>query len=217
MTGRSCSPSASEVLISLEAARQAKLIGKGLDARVHLETSEPTLSLLQRYEPSLKELFNVSQVSLAHIEHPNGETRVTTSAAVGTKCERCWSYTTDVGQRRPLSHRLPSLRRRARRHRVSSLHRLIFNGVVHRMAERYEYPPTEFDPKPRRDGPRSKPRYIYFLSLIALSAFVAIFDHVTKKFIVNHLPAGRAHIVHPRRSAHHTRAQHRRRLQLPRR
>jgi isoleucyl-tRNA synthetase len=88
----------SEVLLSLEAARQAKLVGKGLDARVHIEASEPTLSLLQRYEPSLKELFNVSQVSLAHIEHPNGETRVTTSAAEGTKCERCWNYTTDVGR-----------------------------------------------------------------------------------------------------------------------
>jgi isoleucyl-tRNA synthetase len=87
-----------EVLISLEAARQAKLVGKGLDARVHLEASEPTLSLLQRYESSLKELFNVSQVSLAHIEHPNGETRVTTAAAEGIKCERCWNYTTDVGQ-----------------------------------------------------------------------------------------------------------------------
>jgi isoleucyl-tRNA synthetase len=88
----------SEVLLSLEAARQAKLVGKGLDARVHIEASEPTLSLLQRYESSLKELFNVSQVSLAHIEHPNGETRVTTSAAEGTKCERCWNYTTDVGR-----------------------------------------------------------------------------------------------------------------------
>src|SRR5215469_5948994 len=87
-----------EVLISLEAARQAKLIGKGLDAHVHLEVSEPTFSLLQRYESSLKELFNVSQVTLAHIEHPNGETRLTTSVADGVKCERCWNYTTDVGQ-----------------------------------------------------------------------------------------------------------------------
>jgi isoleucyl-tRNA synthetase len=87
-----------EVLLSLEIARQAKLVGKGLDARVLIEATEPTLSLLQRYEPSLKELFNVSQLSLAHIEHPNGETRVTTSAADGAKCERCWNYTTDVGQ-----------------------------------------------------------------------------------------------------------------------
>ena len=88
----------SEVLISLEAARQAKLIGKGLDAHIHIEASEPTLSLLNRYETSLKELFNVSQITLAHIEHPNGETRVTTSSAEGLKCERCWNYTTDVGQ-----------------------------------------------------------------------------------------------------------------------
>jgi isoleucyl-tRNA synthetase len=86
-----------QVLLSLEAARQAKLVGKGLDARVHIETSEPTLSLLRRYESSLKELFNVSQVSLAHIEHPDGETRVVTAAAEGIKCERCWNYTTDVG------------------------------------------------------------------------------------------------------------------------
>jgi isoleucyl-tRNA synthetase len=86
-----------EVLLSLEAARQAKLVGKGLDARVHIETSGGTLSLLERYESSLKELFNVSQVSLSHIEHPNGETRVITAAAEGVKCERCWNYTTDVG------------------------------------------------------------------------------------------------------------------------
>jgi isoleucyl-tRNA synthetase len=87
-----------QVLLSLEAARQAKLVGKGLDARISIEASEPTLTLLQRYESSLKELFNVSQVSLAHIEHPNGETRVETAAAEGLKCERCWNYTTDVGQ-----------------------------------------------------------------------------------------------------------------------
>ncbi len=87
----------SEVLISLEAARQSKLIGKGLDAKVSIEASEPVYSLLLRYEPSLKELFNVSQVSLAHIEHPEQKTVVTTLAAEGTKCARCWNYTTDVG------------------------------------------------------------------------------------------------------------------------
>ena len=86
-----------QVLLSLEAARQAKLIGKGLDAKVIIEASEPTLGLLQRYESSLKELFNVSQVVLTHIEHPNAETRVETAAADGVKCERCWNYTTDIG------------------------------------------------------------------------------------------------------------------------
>jgi isoleucyl-tRNA synthetase len=87
----------SEVLISLEAARQSKLIGKGLDAKVLIDASEPTFSLLQRYEPTLKELFNVSQVTLAHIEHPEQKTVVATLAAEGTKCARCWNYTADVG------------------------------------------------------------------------------------------------------------------------
>ncbi len=87
----------SEVLISLEAARQSKLIGKGLDAKITIEAGEPVYTLLERYEPSLKELFNVSQVALAHIEHTEQKTLVTTLAAEGVKCARCWNYTTDVG------------------------------------------------------------------------------------------------------------------------
>ena len=85
------------VLVSLEAARQNKLVGKALDAKVQIEASEPLLSLLKKYESSLKELFNVSQVELAHIEHADLQPRVTTVAADGIKCERCWNYTTDVG------------------------------------------------------------------------------------------------------------------------
>ena len=86
------------VLLSLEAARRDKLVGKGLDAKVQIETSEPLFSLLQKYESSLKELFNTSQVELAHVEHVDPQPRVTTLAADGVKCERCWNYTTDVGQ-----------------------------------------------------------------------------------------------------------------------
>ncbi|MBN9614854.1 MAG: isoleucine--tRNA ligase [Acidobacteriales bacterium 59-55] len=85
------------VLISLEAARRDKLVGKALDAKVQIEASESLLSLLKKYESSLKELFNVSQVELTHIERADSETYVTTVAADGTKCERCWNYTTDVG------------------------------------------------------------------------------------------------------------------------
>jgi isoleucyl-tRNA synthetase len=86
------------VLLSLEAARRDKLVGKGLDAKVQIETSEPLFSLLQKYESSLKELFNTSQVELAHVEHVDPQPRVTTLAADGVKCERCWNYTTDVGK-----------------------------------------------------------------------------------------------------------------------
>ena len=65
------------------------------------------------------------------------------------------------------------------------------------MAERYEYPPTEFDPKPRRTRTPGQRRYVYFFALLALAAFVAIADHASKKFIVNHLPVGRAHTFIP--------------------
>ncbi|WP_084081017.1 signal peptidase II [Edaphobacter aggregans] len=64
------------------------------------------------------------------------------------------------------------------------------------MAERYEYPPTEFDPKRRSRTPGQR-RYVYFFALLALAAFVAIADHASKKFIVNHLPVGRSHTVIP--------------------
>jgi signal peptidase II len=62
------------------------------------------------------------------------------------------------------------------------------------MPERYEYPPTEFDHKPRRasDGRRR-----YFPLLLGLAAFVAIADHVSKKFISHRLPVGRSHTVIP--------------------
>jgi signal peptidase II len=62
------------------------------------------------------------------------------------------------------------------------------------MPERYEYPPTEFDPKPRQPANR---RSFYFPLLLALSAFVAIADHVSKKFISHRLPIGRSHTVIP--------------------
>jgi signal peptidase II len=59
------------------------------------------------------------------------------------------------------------------------------------MPERYEYPATEFD-APKKSGRRR-----YFPLLLALSAFVAIADHISKKFIVHHLAAGRTHTIIP--------------------
>jgi signal peptidase II len=64
------------------------------------------------------------------------------------------------------------------------------------MPERYEYPPTEFDPKPSRSSTR-KGSWFYFPLLLSLSAFVAIADHVSKKFISHRLPVGRTHTVIP--------------------
>src|SRR5205807_2212242 len=80
-------------LLSLEEARREKRIGKALEAKLKLELPSNLLTVARRYEPSLKELLNVSQVELT-----SGEgIQVTTADADGNKCARCWNYRTDVG------------------------------------------------------------------------------------------------------------------------
>jgi isoleucyl-tRNA synthetase len=76
------------VLKALEEARQAKQIGTSLEAKVRLATSD----LLQRYETDLPSLFIVSQVIL---EPGEG---VLIERADGSKCERCWKYSTRTGE-----------------------------------------------------------------------------------------------------------------------
>ncbi len=75
------------VLKALEEARQAKLIGKSLEARVRLQG-------YQDFEADLPEVFIVSQVVL----EPGDELRAIVERADGTKCERCWRYSTLVGE-----------------------------------------------------------------------------------------------------------------------
>jgi isoleucyl-tRNA synthetase len=77
----------------LEEARREKRIGKALEAKLTLELPSNLLAVAQRYEPSLKELLNVSQVELTGGE----DIRATTVGADGSKCTRCWNYRTDVG------------------------------------------------------------------------------------------------------------------------
>jgi isoleucyl-tRNA synthetase len=85
------------VLLSLEAARKEKRIGKALDAKVQIEFSATLKPLLEKYRDSLKELLNVSQVELLPAA-ANAEIRVTTLPADGQKCERCWNYSIHVGE-----------------------------------------------------------------------------------------------------------------------
>jgi isoleucyl-tRNA synthetase len=82
------------VLKSLEAARQDKSIGAPLEARVHLTADGDLYPLLERYAQALPGLFIVSQVSLE--PGPEG-LHVKVDRARGSKCERCWKYTSDVG------------------------------------------------------------------------------------------------------------------------
>ncbi len=83
------------VLKSLELARQDKFIGAPLEARVQIAANGDVYPLLEQYASELPGLFIVSQVELKN--GAPGDLDVTIARAEGTKCERCWKYTTDVG------------------------------------------------------------------------------------------------------------------------
>jgi isoleucyl-tRNA synthetase len=89
-----------EVLKALEEARNQKLIGTGLEAEVTLTTADPVYALLKRNEGQLRYLFIVSAVSLVQ-GSGNGSgsgVHVEVKKADGIKCERCWNYSTHVGE-----------------------------------------------------------------------------------------------------------------------
>ncbi len=88
-------PLRDEVLKSLETARQEKVIGAPLEAAVRLSADEPLYPLLEKYAHELPGLFIVSHVVLA--KQTESGIRATIERAGGTKCERCWKYTHDVG------------------------------------------------------------------------------------------------------------------------
>jgi isoleucyl-tRNA synthetase len=84
----------------LETARAEKQIGKALEAKVvvHVATGA-VAAALSKYERELPELFGVSQVDLAIIDPALGEapTTIEFAKAEGTRCDRCWRFTDDVG------------------------------------------------------------------------------------------------------------------------
>jgi isoleucyl-tRNA synthetase len=82
-------------LPELEKARQAKDIGKALEAKLTFAGSSPALPAAQANQEALRELLNVSQLEIT----PAGEASltITVSRAAGEKCERCWHWETDVG------------------------------------------------------------------------------------------------------------------------
>jgi len=90
-----------DVLKKLEEARNAKLIGSGLEAQVALSAADPIYPLLAKYEAQLRYLFIVSAVTLERAPSGNGAAggvRVQVNKAEGEKCERCWNYSTHVGE-----------------------------------------------------------------------------------------------------------------------
>jgi len=88
-----------DVLKALEEARNNKLIGTGLEAQVSITASDPLYALLRRYEAQLRYLFIVSAVSLTQGQgNGTGNVHVEVKKADGQKCERCWNYSTHVGE-----------------------------------------------------------------------------------------------------------------------
>lgn len=77
-------------LPELEKARQAKTIGKSLEARLTVRGLDGTVA---PHQETLRELLNVSQLELAPGAGPAQVHR-----AHGGKCERCWHWEMDIGQ-----------------------------------------------------------------------------------------------------------------------
>ena len=84
-----------QVLAELEKARANKLIGSSLEAAVVIRPSAKDAELLRRYAEQLRYLFIVSQVELGS-ESQASEIEI--RRAEGQKCERCWNYSTRVGE-----------------------------------------------------------------------------------------------------------------------
>jgi isoleucyl-tRNA synthetase len=84
-----------QILPALEKARQAKTIGKSLDAKVTFTAPKETSDLLSAALPEFRELLNVSQLTVE--PHAQGETDAVIAHADGQKCERCWRWETDIG------------------------------------------------------------------------------------------------------------------------
>src|SRR6266481_5022829 len=88
-----------EVLKALETARNEKLIGSALEAKVTIFAPDSMYELLERYCLDLRFLLIVSAVEIKPATGGNGHTtlRVEVSKAPGQKCERCWNYSEQVG------------------------------------------------------------------------------------------------------------------------
>ena len=84
------------VLPELEKARQAKTIGKALDAKLTLVGSSDTLTDIETHRAALKELLNISQLQVC-LEPKAADLAASVSKASGEKCERCWHWEEDVG------------------------------------------------------------------------------------------------------------------------
>jgi isoleucyl-tRNA synthetase len=96
-----------QVLAKLEDAREKKLIGSSLEARVVIRPSalSEDVDFLNRYVDELRYIFIVSQVEIGSRGEHMVLNQIEVERANGEKCERCWNYSTRVGE----SSRYPTI------------------------------------------------------------------------------------------------------------
>ncbi|MEK4024149.1 isoleucine--tRNA ligase [Mammaliicoccus sciuri] len=92
-----------DVLKALEEARNAKVIGKSLEAKVTVVLPEDQQGLLQASDIDFAQFFIVSTFEESkNTELPNAlkldRATVLVEPAEGEKCERCWTISTTVGE-----------------------------------------------------------------------------------------------------------------------
>ena len=88
------------LLSKLEEARISKLIGSSLEAKVEISAGSYAHQILSLYQDHLRYIFIVSEVSLLPVntEISEEDLIVSVTRADGKKCERCWNYSTRVGE-----------------------------------------------------------------------------------------------------------------------
>jgi isoleucyl-tRNA synthetase len=82
------------VMKALEEARASKTIGSPLEAQVAISGPADALAFLRSFGDELRFLFLTSGVTF---DAPATDLAVRVDRAKGTKCQRCWNYTEDVG------------------------------------------------------------------------------------------------------------------------
>ena len=79
---------------ALEMARAEKVIGHSLNAKVTINADKENYDFLKDKEELLQEVFIVSAVEVKE----SNELKIDVTPAEGEKCERCWMYSTTVGE-----------------------------------------------------------------------------------------------------------------------
>ena len=94
-----------DVLKQLETKKTDKFLSNSLEAKIVIRSNyAPRVQFLRHYEKILPFIFGVSQVQIVDetkegaTPPPFGDWKIEVQKANGKKCERCWNYSTHVGE-----------------------------------------------------------------------------------------------------------------------